>query len=79
MPYENIFLYFFLLLIGEGHSIYIRNLPLNLTVPQLEANFKKFGPIKQGGVQVRSNKVGFIYFTRTMLCPIGLVVICMFS
>ncbi|KAM7516703.1 hypothetical protein LguiA_006286 [Lonicera macranthoides] len=50
---------------GEGHSIYIRNLPLNLTVPQLEAEFKKFGPIRQGGVQVRSNKgfcFGFVEF-----------------
>ncbi|KAK4477569.1 hypothetical protein RD792_016802 [Penstemon davidsonii] len=51
----------------EGHSIYIRNLPLNLTVAQLEAEFKKFGPIKQNGVQVRSNKqqefcFGFVEF-----------------
>ncbi|KAL0332156.1 UNVERIFIED_CONTAM: Nuclear transport factor 2, partial [Sesamum calycinum] len=40
----------------EGHSIYIRNLPLNATVSQLEAEFKKFGTIKPNGVQVRSNK-----------------------
>ncbi|KAL0431772.1 UNVERIFIED_CONTAM: Nuclear transport factor 2 [Sesamum radiatum] len=51
----------------EGHSIYIRNLPLNATVAQLEAEFKKFGPIKQNGVQVRSNKqqgfcFGFVEF-----------------
>ncbi|KAK4426250.1 Nuclear transport factor 2 [Sesamum alatum] len=51
----------------EGHSIYIRNLPLNVTVAQLEAEFKKFGPIKQNGVQVRSNKqqgfcFGFVEF-----------------
>ncbi|RVW31430.1 hypothetical protein CK203_086783 [Vitis vinifera] len=51
----------------EGHSIYIRNLPLNVTVSQLEAEFQKFGPIKQGGVQVRSNKqqaycFGFVEF-----------------
>ncbi|KAL3629448.1 hypothetical protein CASFOL_026670 [Castilleja foliolosa] len=39
----------------EGHSIYIRNLPLNLTVAQLEAEFQKFGSIKPNGVQVRSN------------------------
>ncbi|GFZ19234.1 nuclear transport factor 2 (NTF2) family protein with RNA binding (RRM-RBD-RNP motifs) domain-containing protein [Actinidia rufa] len=49
----------------KGHSIYVRNLPLNITVAQLEVEFKKFGPIKQGGVQVRSNKlvvgeVGFL-------------------
>ncbi|KAL9252839.1 Nuclear transport factor 2-like protein [Drosera capensis] len=30
-------------------------MPLNLTADELEAEFKKFGPIKQGGVQVRSN------------------------
>ncbi|KAK3012282.1 hypothetical protein RJ639_012952 [Escallonia herrerae] len=52
---------------GEGHSIYIRNLPLNATVAQLEAEFKKFGPIKRGGVQVRSSKhqgfcFGFVKF-----------------
>ena len=41
----------------EGHSIYIRNLPLNATAEQVEDEFKKFGPIKPGGVQVRSHKV----------------------
>ncbi|GAB4840461.1 hypothetical protein Ancab_021230 [Ancistrocladus abbreviatus] len=51
----------------EGHSIFVRNLPLNVTVSQLEAEFKKFGPIKQGGVQVRSNRqqgscYGFVEF-----------------
>uniref|UniRef100_A0A5B7CAF6 Putative ras GTPase-activating protein-binding protein 2 n=1 Tax=Davidia involucrata TaxID=16924 RepID=A0A5B7CAF6_DAVIN len=51
----------------EGHSIYVQNLPLNVTVAQLEVEFKKFGPIKQGGVQVRSNKhqrfcFGFVEF-----------------
>ncbi|KAK4490747.1 hypothetical protein RD792_001452 [Penstemon davidsonii] len=51
----------------EGHSIYIRNLPLDVTVAELEAEFNKFGPIKQNGVQVRSNKqqefcFGFVQF-----------------
>ncbi|KAK7340644.1 hypothetical protein VNO77_21353 [Canavalia gladiata] len=51
----------------EGHSIYIRNLPLNVTVAQLEMEFKKFGPIKPGGIQVRNNKqqgycFGFVEF-----------------
>lgn len=51
----------------EGHSIYIRNLPFNVTAAQLEQEFKKFGPIKQGGVQVRNNKqqgycFGFVEF-----------------
>ncbi|XP_047160371.1 nuclear transport factor 2-like isoform X1 [Vigna umbellata] len=52
---------------AEGHSIYIRNLPLNVTVGQLEAEFKKFGPIKPEGIQVRNNKqqgycFGFVEF-----------------
>ncbi|KAL1563168.1 nuclear transport factor 2-like isoform X1 [Salvia divinorum] len=51
----------------EGHSIYIRNLPLDVTVGQLEAKFAKFGTIKQNGVQVRSKELqgfcfGFVEF-----------------
>nr|GEX87678.1 putative G3BP-like protein isoform X1 [Tanacetum cinerariifolium] len=49
----------------EGHSIYVRSLPMNATVTQLEEEFKKFGPIKSNGVQVRSNKgfcFGFVKF-----------------
>ncbi|KVG47370.1 Nuclear transport factor 2 [Cynara cardunculus var. scolymus] len=51
----------------EGHSIYVRNLPMNATVPQLEEEFKRFGPIKSNGIQVRSNKqqvfcFGFVEF-----------------
>ncbi|EPS71512.1 hypothetical protein M569_03247 [Genlisea aurea] len=51
----------------EGHSIYIRNLPINATVNQLEAEFKKFGPIKPDGIQVRGNRqqgfcFGFVEF-----------------
>ncbi|XP_061365973.1 nuclear transport factor 2-like [Gastrolobium bilobum] len=51
----------------EGHSIYIRNLPLNVSVAQLEEEFKKFGPIKPEGIQVRNNKqqgycFGFVEF-----------------
>ncbi|KAF8399605.1 hypothetical protein HHK36_015474 [Tetracentron sinense] len=56
-----------ILLTVEGHSIYIRNLPLNAVVAQLEEEFKRFGPIKRGGIQVRSNKqqgfcFGFVEF-----------------
>ncbi|KAJ4707295.1 ras GTPase-activating protein-binding protein 2-like [Melia azedarach] len=49
----------------EGHSIYIRNLPVNMTAAALEMEFKKFGPIKEGGTQVRHNKgycFGFVEF-----------------
>ncbi|KAI5340799.1 hypothetical protein L3X38_020073 [Prunus dulcis] len=41
----------------EGYSVYIRNLPLNVTADKLEEEFKKFGPIKQGGIQVRNKKL----------------------
>ncbi|XP_069150373.1 nuclear transport factor 2-like [Solanum lycopersicum] len=52
---------------AEGYSIYVRNLPLDVTVAQLEAEFKTYRPIKQGGVQVRSNRqqrfiFGFVEF-----------------
>lgn len=44
----------------EGYSIHVRNLPYDATVGQLEKEFKKFGPIKRDGIQVRSSKVFFI-------------------
>lgn len=50
---------------GDGYSIYIKGLPLNATPAQLEDEFKKFGPIKSGGIQVRSNRV---CVTFTLLC-----------
>lgn len=46
----------------EGHSIYVRNLPYDATVEQLEEEFKKFGPIKHDGIQVRSSKVCFRHY-----------------
>ncbi|XP_050380896.1 nuclear transport factor 2-like [Argentina anserina] len=51
----------------EGYSIYIRNLPLSVTADELEVEFKKFGPIKEGGIQVRNKKLqgycfGFVEF-----------------
>ncbi|XP_010522574.1 PREDICTED: ras GTPase-activating protein-binding protein 2 [Tarenaya hassleriana] len=45
----------------DGHSIYVRNLPFYATPTQLEEAFKKFGPIKHEGIQVRSNKQGFCF------------------
>ncbi|XP_074277827.1 nuclear transport factor 2-like [Silene latifolia] len=45
----------------EGYSIYVRNLPQTATSAEVEEVFAKFGPIKQGGVQVRSNKQGFCF------------------
>jgi len=46
----------------DAHAIYVRNLPLNATPQQLEEEFKRFGTIKNEGIQVRSNKIqGFCY------------------
>lgn len=50
---------------ADGHSIYIKGLPLNATATLLENEFKKFGPIKNNGIQVRSQKgfcFGFVEF-----------------
>lgn len=58
----DVFKFYIFFLAVEGHSVYIRNLPLNVTVSQLEAEFVKFGAIKQNGVQVRSNKVNITTF-----------------
>ncbi|RRT72607.1 hypothetical protein B296_00026572 [Ensete ventricosum] len=44
---------------ADGYSIYVKNLPLDATPAQLEEEFKKHGPIKPDGIQVRSNKVVF--------------------
>ncbi|CAA6662940.1 unnamed protein product [Spirodela intermedia] len=51
----------------EGHAVYARNLPLNATPAQVEEEFKKFGTIKPGGVQVRNHRqygycFGFVEF-----------------
>ncbi|XP_021814196.1 putative G3BP-like protein [Prunus avium] len=45
---------------AEGHSIYIKGLPMNSTNALIENEFKKFGLIKNNGVQVRSQK-GFCF------------------
>ncbi|PWA86680.1 nucleotide-binding alpha-beta plait domain-containing protein [Artemisia annua] len=52
---------------AEGYSVYIKGLPINVTQAMLEEEFKKFGPIKPNGIQVRSNRMqgfsfGFVEF-----------------
>ncbi|XWS76059.1 hypothetical protein CRYUN_Cryun01aG0144900 [Craigia yunnanensis] len=50
---------------AEDPSIYVKGLPFNATPSMLENEFKKFGPIKTGGIQVRSQKgfcFGFVEF-----------------
>ncbi len=38
--------------------MYIKNLPINIMPAEVEEQFAQFGPIKPGGVNVRSQKVG---------------------
>ncbi|KAG2551247.1 hypothetical protein PVAP13_9KG385500 [Panicum virgatum] len=40
----------------QGYSIFVKNLPFNSNVEIVEEEFKKFGAIKPGGIQVRHNK-----------------------
>uniref|UniRef100_A0A804KET3 Uncharacterized protein n=2 Tax=Musa acuminata subsp. malaccensis TaxID=214687 RepID=A0A804KET3_MUSAM len=52
---------------SDGHSIYVKNLPLDATHALLEEEFKRFGPIKAGGIQLKGNKLqstcfGFVEF-----------------
>ncbi|VFQ86315.1 unnamed protein product [Cuscuta campestris] len=52
---------------SEGYSIYIKGLPFNATPSSLAEEFRKFGDIKHGGIQVRNNKIqgfcfGFVEF-----------------
>ncbi|XP_024967539.1 ras GTPase-activating protein-binding protein 1-like isoform X2 [Cynara cardunculus var. scolymus] len=52
---------------AEGYSVYIKGLAMNATPAMLEEEFKKFGPIKLNGIQVRSNRqqgfcFGFVEF-----------------
>ncbi|XP_055831568.1 nuclear transport factor 2-like isoform X2 [Solanum dulcamara] len=46
----------------DGYSIYIRGLPPTASVSLLADEFKRFGPIKNGGIQVKNNRLqGFSY------------------
>lgn len=50
---------------GDSHSVYLKNLPINVPFELVEENFKTFGPIKRGGIQIRNNKgfcFGFVEF-----------------
>lgn len=46
---------------GDGRSVYIKNLPLNITATELEDEFKKFGLIKPGGVNLRNQRAGVCF------------------
>ncbi|KAK4268250.1 hypothetical protein QN277_024932 [Acacia crassicarpa] len=50
---------------AEGYSIFVKSLPPSATPSLLESEFKKFGPIKHDGIQVRSQRgfcFGFVEF-----------------
>ncbi|KAK7395426.1 hypothetical protein VNO78_15984 [Psophocarpus tetragonolobus] len=50
---------------AEGYSIFVKGLSQSATPTLLENEFKKFGPIKSGGIQVRTQKgfsFGFVEF-----------------
>ncbi|XP_049410926.1 nuclear transport factor 2-like isoform X2 [Solanum stenotomum] len=53
--------------VTDGYSIYVKGLPPTATVGLLADEFKKFGPIKNGGIQVKNNRLqrfsyGFVEF-----------------
>ncbi|XP_031285606.1 nuclear transport factor 2 [Pistacia vera] len=50
---------------AEGPSIYLKGLPVSATHSLLENEFKKFGAIRSGGIQIKSQKgfsFGFVEF-----------------
>lgn len=51
---SEFYFFFCCLRSADGYSIYIKGLPYNATPSLLEDEFKKYGTIKNGGIQVRS-------------------------
>ncbi|KAI4319307.1 hypothetical protein MLD38_032922 [Melastoma candidum] len=52
---------------ADGHSIYLKGLPMNASYAQLDNEFNRFGAIKNGGIQIRYQKMqgfcfGFVEF-----------------
>lgn len=42
---------------ADGRSVYVKNLPMTITAPELEGELSKFGLVKPGGVNVKNQKV----------------------
>ena len=42
---------------ADGRSVYVKNLPMNITVAELEKELSNFGAVKPGGVNVKNQKV----------------------
>lgn len=47
----------FLLAVAVGTSIYVKHLPFNANIDMLGAEFKQFGAITNGGIQVINQRV----------------------
>eukprot|EP00250_Pteridium_aquilinum_P006193 c16160_g1_i1 orf=625-2181(-) len=46
---------------GDGRSVYVKNLPLNIMATELEEEFKKYGSIKPGGANLRNQRAGVCF------------------
>eukprot|EP00250_Pteridium_aquilinum_P007561 c17248_g2_i1 orf=481-1926(-) len=46
---------------GDGLSVYVKNLPLNISQEDLEKEFQKFGSVKPEGVNLRNQKQGVCF------------------
>eukprot|EP00249_Psilotum_nudum_P022945 c28700_g1_i1 orf=614-2155(-) len=46
---------------GDGCSVYVKNLPHQITLSELEVEFGKFGQIKPGGTNLRNQKLGVCF------------------
>lgn len=52
--FSTVYVQIISLVAADGYSVYIKGLPYDATPALLENVFKKFGTIKNGGIQVRS-------------------------
>ncbi|MCO5547897.1 hypothetical protein L7F22_001350 [Adiantum nelumboides] len=46
---------------GDIRSVYVKSLPLNVTVVELEQEFSKFGLLKPGGINLRNQRIGVCF------------------
>ena len=51
---------------GELRSVYVKNLPSNVTTADLEKEFKKYGRIKPNGVFIRNKRVSIWFLWHLM-------------
>ena len=54
----------YIILAGEVTSVYVRNLPPNVTEPEIDQEFKNFGKIKPDGIFIRVRKVSSSCFIK---------------